>query len=104
MPESHGCATHPLAPPQDPMQVEHPRRPVGPPSASADEHVGAQSFAELSTSGGGGAVGGGLTPPPPADPHFIVGKHELLQTEVLIGAVWGTQPFGLLGSRDPPSL
>ena len=58
----------------------------------------AQQFSLLRRGGGGG----GLTPPAPSDPDFIVGKHQILQTEVLIGAVFGTQPFGLLGSRTPP--
>ena len=45
---------------------------------------------------------GGPTPPPP-DPDFIVGKNEILQKEIIIDlAVFGTQTFGLLGSRTPP--
>ena len=57
--------------------------------------------------------GGGLaTPPPPAlgPPEFIAGENEILQTEVLIGAVFGTQTFwsqtpppaALLSSPDTP--
>ena len=40
--------------------------------------------------------------PPPSDPDFIVGKTEILQKEMLIGAASGTPTFGLLGSRLPP--
>ena len=49
-----------------------------------------QSFAEqLSVSRGVGVRGGGEPPPPPANPHpphpnFMVGKHEILQEEILI--------------------
>ena len=48
------------------------------------------------------AAGGGGNPPPPRDQEFIVRKHEILQKEILIWAVFGTQTFGLLGSRIPP--
>ena len=32
--------------------------------------------------------GGYTTPPPPSDPDFKVGKHEILQKEILIWAVF----------------
>ena len=48
----------------------------------------------------GGGGGGPNTSPLPSD--FIVAKHESLQKEILIWAVFGTQTFGLLGSRTPP--
>ena len=35
-------------------------------------------------------------------PDFIVGKNEILQNEDIDLAVFGTQTFGLLGSRTPP--
>ena len=47
---------------------------------------------ERLTTVGGGAV-------PPLDPDFIVGKNEILQTELLIWAIFGTQIFG---SQTPP--
>ena len=47
------------------------------------------------------AVGGwgGVSP---SEPDFIVGSNGILQKEILIAAVFGTQIFGLLGSRTPP--
>ena len=59
----------------------------------------------LNNSASSGVRGwGDPTPPRPSDPDFIVGKHEILQKEISIWAVFGTQTFGLLGSRDPPPL
>ena len=49
--------------------------------------------------------GGGLTPPPPSDPDFIVGKHEILQKELLIWLilVHNLLDFWVPGPAKPPS-
>ena len=41
---------------------------------------------------------------PPSDPDFIAGKNEIFTNENIDLAVFGTQTFGLLGSRTPPPL
>ena len=48
--------------------------------------------------------GGGTPPsdPPPQTKVTIVRENEIVQKEILIWAIFGTQTFGLLGSRPPP--
>ena len=38
----------------------------------------------------------------PPDTVFIVGKHDIVQKDILIWAVFGTHTLGLLGSRTSP--
>ena len=71
----------------------------GPPSRTAHWCLGSgQGRVWLNNS----ASPAGGEHPPPSDPDFIAGKNEVLQKEMLIWAVFGTQSFGLLGSRTPP--
>ena len=59
-----------------------------------------RAHASVSHSGGGGAN----PPAPPLGPAFHGGRKRTLHKEILIWAVFGTQTFGLLGSRPPHPL